>query len=83
VYVGLYNPFADLKDVKEAGDQAVANWNLNVLDTMNQYSGTIVIPTYDLFTSNLDRYLSGDHFHPNGDGYQRIAERIVQSIALN
>jgi lysophospholipase L1-like esterase len=82
VYVGLYNPFADLKDVKEAGDRAVANWNLNVLDTMNQYPGTIVIPTYDLFTSNLGRYLSGDHFHPNSDGYQMIADRIVQSIAL-
>ncbi|GGG11719.1 GDSL-type esterase/lipase family protein [Paenibacillus aceti] len=83
VYVGLYNPFADLKDMREAGDRAVAHWNTNVLDTMNQYQGTIVVPTYDLFTNNLDRYLSGDHFHPNGEGYQMIAERIVQSIALN
>lgn len=81
VYVSLYNPFADLDGMREIGNDAVARWNEMAMKTLGEYEGTLVIPTYDLFTQNSARYLSGDHFHPNGDGYQAIAERMVQSIA--
>ncbi|MGZ7444215.1 GDSL-type esterase/lipase family protein [Paenibacillus sp. TH7-28] len=80
VYVSLYNPFSDLKEMRKLGDDAVMRWNEMALKALAPYNGTLVVPTYDLFTHNSARYLSSDHFHPNGDGYQAIAERIVQSI---
>ncbi|WP_068785442.1 GDSL-type esterase/lipase family protein [Paenibacillus phocaensis] len=81
VYVGLYNPFSDLEGMREIGNDAVARWNAMAMSTLGKYEGTLVVPTYDLFTQNSPRYLSSDHFHPNGDGYQAIAERMVQGIA--
>ncbi|MEC0371628.1 GDSL-type esterase/lipase family protein [Paenibacillus chibensis] len=80
VYVGLYNPFGDIEELKIPGNQAVASWNQSALQTINKYSSMSLVPTFDLFQHNLDKYLSSDHFHPNGDGYQQIAERIVQGI---
>ncbi|WP_059043206.1 GDSL-type esterase/lipase family protein [Paenibacillus rubinfantis] len=81
VYVGLYNPFSDLEGMRDIGNDAVARWNAMAMKTLGDYDGTLVVPTYDLFTNNSSRYLSSDHFHPNGDGYQAIAERMVQGIA--
>lgn len=81
VYVSLYNPFSDLKEMRGIGDNAVARWNEMAQKTLNRYEGTLVVPTYDLFTYNYARYLASDHFHPNGEGYQAIAERMVQSMA--
>lgn len=80
VYVGLYNPFGDLTELRTVGNEAVATWNNVALTTINNYENMTVVPTYDLFTSNLKRYLSTDHFHPNAEGYQQIADRIVQGI---
>lgn len=80
VYVGLYNPFGDLTELRTVSNEAVTTWNNIALTTMNNYENMTVVPTYDLFTSNLKRYLSTDHFHPNAEGYQQIANRIVQGI---
>lgn len=80
VYVGLYNPFGDIEDLKVPGNQAVSKWNQTALETINKYGNMTLVPTFDLFQHNLDKYLSSDHFHPNGDGYQQIANRIVQGI---
>ncbi|MEF2964253.1 GDSL-type esterase/lipase family protein [Paenibacillus sp. M1] len=82
VYIGLYNPFSDMKELKDAGDRAVAKWNAIAADAVAAHGGGLVVPTSDLFTLQAGRYLSGDHFHPNGTGYQAIAERIVQGIAV-
>lgn len=81
VYVGLYNPFGDLEGIKETGNDAVARWNRMAQETLNEYEGTLAVPTYDLFTLGPARYLASDHFHPNADGYQAIALRIVQGLA--
>ncbi|GGH23845.1 GDSL-type esterase/lipase family protein [Paenibacillus segetis] len=83
VYVSLYNPFSDLEGMKDMGDRAVNQWNNIAMRTMNSYERTLIVPTYDLFKNNGSIYLSSDHFHPNGEGYQAIAERIVQGIAKN
>lgn len=83
VYVSLYNPFSDLEGMKDMGNNAVNHWNSMAMRTMNTYERTLIVPTYDLFANNGSIYLSGDHFHPNGEGYQAIAERIVQGLAKN
>jgi lysophospholipase L1-like esterase len=80
MYVGLYHPFLDL-DPKREGSLIVQRWNNSVFEMMNQYPNMVIVPTYDLFEQNLIKYLSSaDHFHPNGDGYERIADRIVQIL---
>ncbi|WP_046215081.1 GDSL-type esterase/lipase family protein [Paenibacillus wulumuqiensis] len=80
IYLGLYNPFGDLKELRVPGNQAVSAWNMKATGLTNTNEHMMVIPTFDLFQNNLDQYLSADHFHPNGDGYEQIAQRIVQSI---
>ncbi len=80
IYVGLYNPFGDMKELKVVGNEAVTKWNNVALTTINKYENMTLVPTFDLFTHNLKRYLSTDHFHPNAEGYQQIANRIVQGI---
>lgn len=80
IYIGLYNPFTDLPEMKEIGNDAISTWNARATQSMKPYDQMLVVPTYDLFVQNLDKYLSSDHFHPNGDGYQQIAARITQGL---
>ncbi|WP_043891066.1 GDSL-type esterase/lipase family protein [Paenibacillus sp. Aloe-11] len=82
IYVGLYNPFSDLPEMKVPGNLVVTEWNLAAMAITNQNSNMTLIPTFDLFQQNLSVYLSSDHFHPNGQGYQAIAERIAQGFAV-
>ncbi|KZE65241.1 lysophospholipase [Paenibacillus jamilae] len=82
IYVGLYNPFSDLKEMKIPGNLVVTEWNMAAMAITNQKSNMTLVPTFDLFQQNLPVYLSSDHFHPNGQGYQAIAERIAQGFAV-
>ncbi|MGM1020463.1 MAG: GDSL-type esterase/lipase family protein [Bacillota bacterium] len=82
IYVGLYNPFSDLPEMKIPGNLVVTEWNLAAMAITDQNSNMTLIPTFDLFQQNLPVYLSSDHFHPNGQGYQAIAERIAQGFAV-
>lgn len=79
-YLGLYNPFGDIEDLLVPGNQAVTTWNNAVMDLINTHSQMTLVPTFDLFNRHLDKYLSSDHFHPNGEGYQRVSERIIQAV---
>jgi lysophospholipase L1-like esterase len=80
VYVGLYNAFYDLPEMRPVSE-VVANWNDYAHTLAEQDGNTTVVPTYDLFELNLKMYLSSDHFHPNALGYARISERIVQALS--
>ncbi|WP_110932576.1 GDSL-type esterase/lipase family protein [Paenibacillus bouchesdurhonensis] len=80
VYISLYNPFSDLPGMREIGDEAVSRWNHIVTNILRERERTLVVPTFDLFTYNSQKYLASDHFHPNGAGYQIIAERMMQGI---
>ncbi|MDT3426745.1 lysophospholipase L1-like esterase [Paenibacillus forsythiae] len=79
-YIGLYNPFGDLREMLIPGNQAVTSWNAAAMDIINRNTRMTLVPTLDLFNGHLDKYLSSDHFHPNSDGYQRMADRIVQAV---
>lgn len=79
VYVGLYNPFYDVEDAREFSPP-ILEWNDYAHGIATADGNATVVPTYDLFESNVKSYLSSDHFHPNGQGYERIAERIVQAL---
>ncbi|MDQ0192909.1 GDSL-type esterase/lipase family protein [Paenibacillus wynnii] len=79
-FLGLYNPFGDIPELRVPGNQAVTVWNNAAMDIINTHSNMTLVPTFDLFHNHLEKYLSTDHFHPNGDGYQRIADRIIQAV---
>ncbi|MFD0681616.1 MULTISPECIES: GDSL-type esterase/lipase family protein [unclassified Paenibacillus] len=78
-YVGLYHPFLDI-DPNREGSLIIQKWNLSAFEIANRYPNMVVVPTFDLFELNLSKYLYTDHFHPNQDGYERIAERIAQIV---
>jgi lysophospholipase L1-like esterase len=78
-YVGLYHPFLDMDPTRE-GIPIIQKWNNAAFDIAHKYPNIIVVPTSDLFELNLNKYLYTDHFHPNQDGYARIAERIAQVV---
>lgn len=80
MYIGLYNPFSDLPEMKVPGNTVISEWDAAALKMANESDDMSVIPTFDLFEQNLRGYLSSDHFHPNGTGYEAIAERIVQGF---
>lgn len=77
-YIGLYNPFGDVKELKEPGNAVVAAWNDAAMKVLNNEDKMTLVPTFDLFENHLGQYLSSDHFHPNGEGYEQIAVRIAQ-----
>ncbi len=79
IYVGLYNPFGDLDETKKSSE-VIQKWNLEAFNIANRYSNVTVVPTFDLFDHHLTQYLFTDHFHPNSQGYEKIAERIVQDL---
>lgn len=78
--VGLYNPYANIASDKTATDAVVQSWNAKELAIANQFSNTVVVPTFDIFELHDDQLLYVDHFHPNQTGYQLIATRIWQDI---
>lgn len=82
VYISLYNPFSDIEGIRDMGNKAVNAWNTVAMDVLANYKGegSLIVPTFDLFMNNSTQYLANDHFHPNGDGYQLIAERILQGM---
>jgi lysophospholipase L1-like esterase len=79
VYIALYNPFGDTEAAKDTVSP-VLNWNSKAAEIAAKFNGVIVVPTYDLFFQKEQKYLYTDHFHPNGAGYARIAERIMQAL---
>jgi len=79
VYVGLYNPFYDMPAARSVS-ATILEWNDYAHRIAASDGNMTVVPTYDLFEANVGAYLSSDHFHPNAQGYARIAARIVQAL---
>lgn len=79
LYIALYNPFMEIDQNHEISE-SVMDWNHQIQLQANPLSSVTVIPTYDLFKKDQERFLSEDHYHPNQAGYERIAERIYQYL---
>lgn len=75
--IGLYNPFGDL-EIANQSTEIVAGWNEEIRSITASYHDVVLVPTFDLFQRSPKTYLYSDHFHPNDQGYERIATRLLQ-----
>lgn len=79
VYLSLYNPFGNTQAAAETV-RPVLEWNAEAEQIAADYANVLVVPTYDLFVKKEAAYLYTDHFHPNANGYARMAERVVRAL---
>jgi lysophospholipase L1-like esterase len=79
IYMGLYNPFYDMDTTGELS-RHVREWNHQAVQFASRHPRMLVVPTFDLFQLNFAKYMYSDHFHPNREGYQRMAERVFQAL---
>ncbi|MED1781940.1 GDSL-type esterase/lipase family protein [Brevibacillus fortis] len=79
VYTSLYNPFGNTEAAVDTIGP-VLDWNNQASQIASRYPQVFVVPTYDLFLRKEQSYLYTDHFHPNTDGYKRMADRILQTL---
>ncbi|WP_246050138.1 SGNH/GDSL hydrolase family protein [Aquibacillus sediminis] len=75
--VGFYNPFEKYFSNIEQLGIILDGWNTAGRNVTNQYDQASFIPTDDLFQSVDKNLFADDNFHPNADGYQLIAERVL------
>jgi lysophospholipase L1-like esterase len=79
IFIGLYNPVESQSNGED--DRLLLTWNDGPQELLAGEKKAIFIPTYDLFRFNGAKYVARDALHPNGAGYQAIAQRISTSIA--
>lgn len=78
--IGFYNPFTrHFEDIEEL-DTIVDEWNDIGKNTAEDRRHGHYIPIKDIFDDAEDDYLSDDQFHPNHEGYQLMAERVLEHI---
>ncbi|WP_141434858.1 SGNH/GDSL hydrolase family protein [Bacillus cereus] len=79
-WLGLYNPFEDVEDLKGSSN-IVVDWNASLEKLALNNKNVYITPTFDLFQNRGKDLLYSDHFHPNEVGYTYMADRLVQNVA--
>lgn len=79
-WLGLYNPFEDVEDLKGSSN-IVVDWNASLEKLAINNKNVYITPTFDLFQNRGKDLLYSDHFHPNEVGYTYMADRFVQNVA--
>ncbi|EJQ17990.1 hypothetical protein IE3_00162 [Bacillus cereus BAG3X2-1] len=79
-WLGLYNPFEDVEDLKGSSN-IVVDWNASLEKLALNAKNVYITPTFDLFQNRGKELLYSDHFHPNEVGYTYMADRLVQNVA--
>lgn len=78
-WLGLYNPFEDVEDLKGSSN-IVVDWNASLEKLAINNKNVYITPTFDLFQNRGRDLLYSDHFHPNEVGYTYMADRLVQNV---
>jgi len=79
-WLGLYNPFEDVEDLKGSSN-IVVDWNASLEKLALNAKNVYITPTFDLFQNRGKELLYSDHFHPNEVGYTYMADRLVRNVA--
>ncbi len=78
--IGFYNPFERYFGDIEQLELILDNWNNAGKAVTEEFDNIYYIPTKDLFSNSAIDLLADDNFHPNTDGYKRIAERVLEYL---
>ena len=78
--LGFYNPFEPYFSDIEALNQIILGWNSESLQTVNQFEQVDFIPMHDIFNYTNEPVLADDNFHPNYEGYEMMAERVLEYL---
>lgn len=78
-WLGLYNPFEDVEDLKGSSN-IVVDWNASLEKLALNDKNVYITPTFDLFQNRGKELLYSDHFHPNEVGYTYMADRLIQNV---
>ena len=80
VLVGFYNPLSIITNEVKPFEKIIQNWNGEIEKIANSNENICFVPIDDLFSSNVDMVYHTDFFHPNANGYNRMAERILETM---
>jgi lysophospholipase L1-like esterase len=81
ILLGLYHPYTKLKNQKQLA-ALIKEWNKEIKKLIPFYNRLYFVPTFDLFQNvNKEAYFH-DRLHPNANGYQLIAKRVVHQVLL-
>lgn len=75
--LGFYNPFGQHFEEIEELNLIVNNWNDIGENVTKSFKNISFIPIKDIFEVETDTLLADDFFHPNYEGYRKMAERIL------
>lgn len=80
VLIGIYNPFLEwFSDIREI-NQVIYHWNAASKQVVKKFPHAVFVNIDDIFYRQKENLLFNDHFHPNDQGYQLMANRIYQTI---
>lgn len=78
--IGFYNPFSIVTREANEFDTIITEWNRIIEDIASKDSNACYVSVEDLFDSNEELVYHTDFFHPNAKGYEKMTERIVESM---
>ena len=80
VLVGFYNPLSIITNEVTPFQTIIQEWNGEIEKISKSNDNICFVPVADLFSSNVDMVYHTDFFHPNANGYNRMAERIIKTM---
>ncbi|MFA1821809.1 SGNH/GDSL hydrolase family protein [Virgibacillus oceani] len=78
--LGFFNPFDKyFQDISEL-NMIVNEWNETGETVSDDFDSMTFIPIEDLFEDHDEELFAADNFHPNDEGYRRIAQRVLDYL---
>ncbi|KON86343.1 hypothetical protein AF332_05585 [Sporosarcina globispora] len=75
ILLGLYNPYPDGDQIEKYID----HWNESIRKKAAEDKNITYISTNELFKGKNKKQYFADSLHPNGKGYELIADKIIES----
>ncbi|MFA8439510.1 GDSL-type esterase/lipase family protein [Pueribacillus sp. YX66] len=80
VMIGLFNPyFTYFSEIVEI-NQIIHIWNTESKEVLSQFNDAYFVEIDSIFSNDNDVLLHEDNFHPNREGYERIAETVMKEL---
>lgn len=80
IIIGFYNPFSIVVDEVTPFEPIITEWNTEIERLANTQTNACFVAIDDLFLSNEDMVYHVDFFHPNSTGYERMTNRIIETM---